>query len=246
MTQLIDTRGNGSLELPETTNFREFPDAQTLAVALAAKVAKVLSAAIQANGSATLAVSGGSTPMPFFEALSQTSLAWDKVQVLLVDERFVPTVDDASNTGLVKRSLIRNLARQASFIEVAVDTPDAESAAAETNRRYASLHWPLDCCVLGMGNDGHTASLFPGSPQLASACSDSNSQYCCMAEPTGAPHARITLTLPRIRTATALILHITGASKLETLRAAVADLKQPEHMPVRYVLNRPLTIFWNP
>ncbi|GAA3963879.1 6-phosphogluconolactonase [Allohahella marinimesophila] len=246
MTQRIETLANGKIEVPETTNFREFPDAQGLAAALAAKVAKVLNAAIQANGSATLAVSGGSTPIPFFEALSQTPLQWDKVQVLLVDERFVATSDDASNTRLVKRSLLKNLARQAKLIEVAVDAPDAEAAAEATNSRYATLHWPLDCCVLGMGNDGHTASLFPGSPQLASACSDTTTRYCCMAEPTGAPHARITLTLPRIRAATALILHIAGDAKLDTLRKALEDMAQPELMPVRYVLNRPLSIFWNP
>ncbi len=246
MTQVIETRSNGTVELPETANFGEFPDAEQLVGALAAKVAKVLTAAIQANGSATLAVSGGSTPIPFFEALNQMPLQWDKVQILLVDERFVPTSDDASNTRLVRHHLLKNHARQAKLIEVAVDAADAVAAAEETNSRYAELHWPLDCCVLGMGNDGHTASLFPGSPQLAMACSEDTTRYCCMAEPTGAPHARITLTLPKIRSANVLILHIAGAAKLDTLREALEGMAQPELMPVRYVLNRPLSIFWTP
>src|SRR5690606_22642235 len=119
MTQRIETQAAGPIELPETTNFCEFPDAQTLAIALAAKVGKVLSAAIQANGSATLAVSGGSTPLAFFEALSQTPLPWENVRVILVDERFVPATDEASNTRLVKRSLMKNLARLATLVEVA-------------------------------------------------------------------------------------------------------------------------------
>ena len=246
MTQHIKTQADGSIELPETAKFIEYPDSETLAGALAAKVAKVLSAAIEAKGSATLAVSGGSTPVPFFHALSSTPLQWDKVQVLLVDERFVPVSDEASNTRLVKANLLKNHAREAKFVAVAVEAPDAETAAHETNSRYAQLKWPLDCCVLGMGNDGHTASLFPGSPQLAMACDESSTRHCCMAEPTGAPHARITLILPSIRSANALILHVAGTAKLETLRNALGRMEQPELMPVRYVLNRPLSIFWNP
>lgn len=246
MTQRIETQCNGYIELPETTNFLEFPDALTLAHALAEKVVKVLNLAIQAKGRATLAVSGGSTPVLFLETLSQIPLQWDKVRVILVDERFVPRSDEASNTRLVQQSLMQNCARQAKLIEVAVDASDADAGVEVTNSRYAQLDWPLDCCILGMGNDGHTASLFPGSPQLTEACSESATRYCCMTEPTGAAHARITLTLPRIRSATALILHIGGAAKLDTLRDAVKAMAQPELMPVRYVLNRPLSIFWNP
>lgn len=233
-------------ELPDHIDMRVFDDTDTLADALASHVAASLGAALHRRGTALLAVSGGSTPLPFMRALSKASISWSQVGVLLVDERFVKPDSEDSNTRLVRDNLLQNAAAEAELVEVAVEQDNADLCALETNQRYSDLAWPLDACVLGMGTDGHTASLFPGSPELATAMAGDGGLFCCKTTPTGASHERITLTLPVIRSSASLILHIVGDAKLATLKRALSALDQVDDMPVRAVLDLPLTIYWCP
>jgi 6-phosphogluconolactonase len=224
---------------------RTFTDKQQLADALAEAVASNLKAGIAARGEASLAVSGGSTPAKFFQTLAQRAdVAWDKVTVTLVDERWVDESSDRSNGKLVKANLLQGRAAAAEFVPLyqGGTVPDVPGAnAAQTN-----VPQPLDAAILGMGNDGHTASFFPGGDNLKEALTAEGPVIAINAPGAGEP--RVTLTLKRLVAARALYLHIEGEEKVETLRKAEAE-GPIEAMPVRAILRQtqtPLTIFWCP
>lgn len=214
---------------------------------LAEVIATDLRTAIAARGQATLAVSGGRTPIPLFQALAQQDLAWDKVVVTLVDDRWVDADHKDSNEALVRTNLLVGRAMTARFISLKADTATPEESLAVLEGRLADLPVPLDVVVLGMGDDGHTASWFPRAPQLASAITPSAGQKLAWTDPVTAPHLRITLTLPVVEAARHVILHIAGAGKLPVL--AEAQKQAPlDQMPIRYVLHSEkvaLDVYWS-
>ena len=224
---------------------RTFTDKQRLADALSEAVAADLKAGIAARGAASLAVSGGSTPALFFRTLSsRQDIAWDKVTVTLVDERWVDETSDRSNARLVKANLLQNQAAAATFVPLYQGgaRPDVTSTAAA----LARVPSPLDAAILGMGNDGHTASFFPGGDTLHEALTGEGPVVAIEAPGAGEP--RVTLTLRQLLAARALYLHIEGEEKVETLQRAEAS-GPVEDMPVRAILRQtqtPLTIFWSP
>jgi 6-phosphogluconolactonase len=224
---------------------RTFNNRQQLADALAEAVAVNLKAGIAARGKASVALSGGTTPVAFFQALSRRDdVPWDKVTVTLVDERWVDETSDRSNARLVKQHLLQGRAAAATFVPLyqGGDTPDAAKASAA----QAAVPRPLDAAVLGMGNDGHTASFFPGGDTLNEALTAEGPVIAIRAPGAGEP--RVTLTLKQLLAARALYLHIEGEGKLETLRKAEAE-GPIEDMPVRAILREtstPLTIYWCP
>lgn len=207
---------------------------------LAADIAACLAAAIAARGKATLAVSGGSTPIPLFKVLADAELDWSAVAVTLVDERWLAPEHADANAGLVRQYLLRGKATAATFLPLYCEGLDAQAAQPEVNKRLATLAWPLDVVVLGMGSDGHTASLFPGSDVLPNALEgrDSRGQQsrCCAVTPVAAPHDRMTLTLPAILESEALFLHIRGSDKRKILELAMQEGPAAE-LPIRAVLH---------
>jgi 6-phosphogluconolactonase len=215
--------------------------------AIAAHVADALRAAIAARGQASLAVSGGKSPIPMFEALREQDLDWSRVSIVLVDERIVPRDHEASNTALVARHLLQGQAAAARFLlffrELAprfnAEVLDALVEDAET--RIADLPWPLDVAVLGMGEDAHTASLFPGAPGYARAIATDERLAWVVPEqaPVPAPHARITFTLSALLAARELLLSIAGESKLVVYRQAA--LARDEALPISLVLHQDQT-----
>ena len=224
---------------------RTFNGKQQLAAALAGAVAANLKAGIAARGEASVALSGGTTPVGFFQALSRRDdVQWDKVTVTLVDERWVDETSDRSNARLVKQNLLQGRVAAATFVPLyqGGDVPDAAKASAA----QASVPRPLDAAVLGMGNDGHTASFFPGGDTLSEALTAEGPVIAIRAPGAGEP--RVTLTLKQLLAAKALYLHIEGEGKVETLRKAEAE-GPIEDMPVRAILREtstPLTIYWCP
>ena len=213
---------------------RIFETREALAETLARDVADELARAIAAKGKAVLAVSGGSTPKLFFEKLSEIGLPWSRVSITLVDERQVPEESERSNARLVKAHLLRNKAAAANFIPLFAN-PAAEKAP------------PFDVAILGMGNDGHTASFFPGGDRLAEALDRSSGQRLIGISAPGAGEPRLTFTLPVLEQAGRLALHIEGADKKAVLAKALG--KGPaENMPVRAVLRSatPITLYWCP
>ena len=213
---------------------RIFEAREALAASLARDVADELSRAIEAKGRATLAVSGGTTPKLFFEKLSMIDIPWSRVSVTLVDERQVPESSERSNARLVRAHLLQNKAAAARFVPL-VGNPDAENIPA------------FDVAVLGMGNDGHTASFFPGGDTLAEAIDAETRKRLIAITAPGAGEPRLTFTLPVLAQAGRLALHIEGAEKKQVLKQALAEGPQ-EDMPVRAVLRgpAPVTLYWCP
>lgn len=226
----------------------QFQDRVALAEALADRVAALLSAAIAARGAASLAVSGGSTPKLFFEALSTRDIAWDRVTVTLVDERFVPADHPRSNHLLVATHLLKDKAAPARFVPLYHAAANAEDAAALATDETASLGKPFDVVILGMGNDGHTASFFPGGDRLDAALDPLGARRVMTMEAEGAGETRLTFSYPALADARLLILHIEGAEKKAVLDRALAGSDTRE-MPVRALLERaptPPDIYWAP
>jgi 6-phosphogluconolactonase len=224
---------------------REFDDGAALAPAFASWTADILSAAIEARGAALLVVSGGSTPLRYFQALSTRAVDWSRVSVTLADERCVPDDHPRSNARLVREALLRNFADKATFVPLADSrlTPEQELAAASA--RIARLPMPADLVVLGMGDDGHTASWFPKGQGLAEAMDPAARALVAPIAAPGAPEPRLTLTGRVILRARKLALQIEGADKLATLARALGE-GPSEEMPIRAVLRQAadrLTIF---
>jgi 6-phosphogluconolactonase len=234
------------LEFPAGLKASEFDNPEALASALADHVAERLSAAIAHNphGIATLVVSGGKSPVAFFQALAQKPIQWSKVCISLADERWVPTEHADSNAGLLKRYLFQGPAAEAGFFSLYRPTTTLDEAAAATDEALKELP-KIDVLVLGMGDDGHTASLFPDSPNLAEALDLDSTRRCLPMLAPSIPHQRLTMTRSLLASAMTPILSISGQAKLETLRKALAGDDLAE-MPVRAFLNPSLEIYWCP
>lgn len=219
-----------------------FQDGSGLAQALADAVAQALRAAIESRGRASLLVSGGRSPVAFFDQLSRRELPWSKVTVGLVDERWVPVTDPHSNEGLVRRHLLQNEATEASFSGLYQGAKTVEASADQAERLLRDFPWPADVLVLGMGEDGHTASLFPGMANLAEALDPKGSRTCLATRAPSEPKDRLTLTLPRLESARRRFLEIHGAFKRQVLARALAG----EPLPIGRFLQAPLDVYWCP
>ncbi|XPF95486.1 6-phosphogluconolactonase [Colwellia sp. RE-S-Sl-9] len=213
----------------------DFNTRNELDEALATKVANELSKAIAEKGKASLAVSGGSTPKGFFKALSQIDLAWDKVTITLADERWVDFESDASNTRLVHENLLQNNAKAATFFHIKKGEQLSESTLTELNIAAKESVLPLDVLILGMGEDGHTASLFPCSDQIEQGLSLNNTDALMKVVPKTAPNNRITFTFSHLIQSKNIILHVCGESKKTVLAQANAGADFFE-MPIRAFL----------
>jgi 6-phosphogluconolactonase len=224
---------------------REFADGEQLARGLANWTAERLSAAIAARGVALLIVSGGKSPARFFDLLSNMDLDWTRVAITLADERRVADDSPRSNARLVRERLLQNRAEAASFTPLAdVRLPEDQELAA-ASARVANLPSPADVVILGMGDDGHTASWFPGADGLAEAMDPGARQLVLPIRAANAGEPRLTLTGRVILRARAIALEIEGEAKLATF-AAARESGPEEAMPIRAVLTRAadrLTVF---
>lgn len=232
------------LKLPQGVSAHEFRSPVLLAEGLALKVAKQLSDAISERGTAVLVVSGGRSPVAFFQHLAKQALDWANVVVSLADERWVPVEHPDSNAGLLKRYLFQGPAAKAQFLSLYSAAANLERAAEHADRLLAELP-SIDALVLGMGDDGHTASLFPNSPNLEEALQPDGARRCWPMLAPSVPHQRLSMSRALLASAKFKVLSISGQSKLTTLSAALAGDDVAE-MPIRAFLQPTLEIYWCP
>lgn len=225
-----------------------FANAAELARNLADKVAASLSTAIASRGTASIAVSGGSTPKLFFQELSTRDLDWSKVTITLVDERFVPADNPRSNHLLVATNLLQNKATAAVFQPLYQAAGSVEDAAKLATTATQAIGNPFDVAILGMGGDGHTASFFPGGNNLAVALDPTTPRGIITMDAEGAGEPRLTFTFSSLQDARLLVLHIEGESKKDVLTKAEGNGDEAD-MPIRAILRRaasPVDIYWAP
>ena len=225
-----------------------FPDRQALAAALAGEIKVDLEEAIPARGAGSLVVSGGRTPLELFTRLRDEKLDWTRVWVTLADERWVETTAEASNERLVRETLLVGAAAAAHFVGLKNPAPTPEAGADWASRALTRVPHPFDVVVLGMGEDGHTASLFPGSLALARGLDPGAPPACIAVNALIAPHARVSLNLAALLDARRIVLHIEGDKKWEVYQRARAPGTAAE-MPVRAVLQQkevPVDVYWSP
>lgn len=218
-------------QIPE----HDFSDPNALAEQLATAVAGRLHHAVSQHGQALIAVSGGRSPALLFDRLSALKLDWSRVTITLVDERWVPEADSASNSRLIRDHLLKREASSARFLSLKSDAPTAAQGQPRCEAMLRSLPLPFDIVLLGMGDDGHTASLFPRAPELAHGLA--TDALCVAATATAAPRERMTLTLAGLLQSRLLILQLGGEAKRAVYRQALAD-GPVEDMPIRAIIRQ--------
>lgn len=227
----------------------EYDDAAELADAVAGDIQFVIESAIDARGSAVIALAGGKTPLPAYEKLAKAKLDWKRVTIIPSDERIVPLGDPLSNVTALGKTFIPKGARVIPVVPKATD--DYKAAGRSADALMQDLHWPLDLCMLGVGGDGHTASIFPG-PDFDEALNGPRERRALgvMPDPLPpeAPVARVTLSRAGIITARALLIAVTGDAKRKVIEDAISEGAGSRY-PIGRVLadvELPVDIHWAP
>lgn len=231
-----------------------YADARQLASTLAQQLAATLSAACRDRGVATLVVSGGRTPLPLFEQLRATAVDWSQVRITLADERWVDPDGPESNERLLRDSLLAGAAVAAQFVPLKNAAPSAAAGAGLAWDKLQTLQRPFDVVVLGMGDDGHTASLFAQSPGARAALDPAAEPACVPMTAPVSPHERLSLNLAALLQARRLILHITGEHKWQVYQDALREAAQAGQsrlapLPITAVLAQsavPVEVYWAP
>lgn len=218
----------------------QYPDRETMMGMLSDLVMDQLAEALGQKGQANLAVPGGTTPGPFLEMLSNAPLDWANIHVMLTDERFVPESSDRSNTRLLRETLLRNNAATAQLVPFYRQAEKPEEVVGELAESLGAC-LPLDVCVLGMGADMHTASIFPGADRLADALDRDSGHVILPMRAPGAPEPRLTLTAPILRAAKNIHVLIAGAEKKAALETAFLE-GPDEEAPIRTILSAPTEV----
>lgn len=221
--------------------FIDYPDEDLMAVHLANILAGELTAALEHKVRVLFVVPGGTTPGPVFDNLCDADLDWERVDVLLSDERWLPEVHIRSNTRLVRERLLTGRAAKARYLPLYVKADAPETVLAELESNIAP-ELPVDVCLLGMGTDMHVASLFPGADNLATAL-DRNAPVLVPMRAPDVPEPRLTLSARVLADALALHIAITGHAKKGALERARG--LPPERAPVAAVLDE-ATVHWAP
>src|SRR3990170_2884132 len=226
----------------------EYDGAEEMADAVAGDIGFIVESALDARGSALLALPGGKTPLPVFERLAEADLPWKKVTIIPTDERLVPLDSPLSNIRAIAGIFLKAGAR---VFPIGTDIADYRLAGNSADARLQDLQFPPDLVWLGMGEDGHTASIFPG-PDLQDALDAPKARRAVgvMPDPLPpeAPVPRVTLTRAAILSARTILITITGQDKRDLLEQAIAD-GQSSKLPIGRVLaelEQPIDIHWCP
>lgn len=232
--------------MAEEIEYWEFDAVEDLIDQVVGDVSFIIEQALDARGQALVAFPGGSTPKPILEKLAQANIRWKSVTIIPTDDRLVPVDNAMSNVAMIAKIFIPKGAR---VLPIASDAADHHLAGKAANARLADLHWPPDLVWLGMGRDGHTASIFPGPDMESALNSNADVRAVGVAPdplPPEAPVNRVTLTASAIAAARTTMLVISGAEKRVVLDAAVEQGKKSPY-PIGQVLekiNVPVDVYW--
>lgn len=225
----------------------EYDDASEMADAVAGDVQFIIESAIDARGAAVIALSGGKTPLPIYEKLTKAKIDWKRVTIVPGDDRIVPLGDPLSNVTAIGKVFLAKGARVIPL--VSATAPDYKAAGRAADALLQDVHWPLDLCLLGVGGDGHAASIFPG-PDFDEALNGPKERRALgvMPDPLPpeAPVARVTLSKAAIISARALMIAVTGQAKRDVLEQAI-EQGASSNYPVGRILadvELPVDIHW--
>ena len=226
----------------------DYDSVDEMADAVAGDIGFIIESALDARGVALIAVPGGNTPLPIFVRLAKAELNWKKVTIIPTDERLVPMSDEKSNVRAIAQAFLPTGAR---VFPIGSDIADYKLAGNSANAKLDDLKFPLDLAWLGVGADGHTASIFAG-PDLDEALNAPKGRNAVgvMPDPlpADAPVPRVTLTRSAILSARTVLITVTGNAKKELLEGAIAD-GQSSKLPIGRVLaeaEQPIDIHWCP
>ena len=226
----------------------DYDDAAELADAIAGDIGFIVESALDQRGDCVLALSGGKTPVPAYQKLAQAKVNWKKVTIVPVDDRLVAVTDPASNAGMLAKIFLPKGGR---VMPLGAANADYRMAGNAADARLKDLKWPPDLVLLGMGADGHAASIFPG-PDLEEALNAPRARRAIgvMPDPlpADAPYPRVTLTRAAILSARALMIVVTGDDKRKVLEQAIAD-GTGSRVPIGRILadiELPIDIHWSP
>ncbi|MDQ3195344.1 MAG: 6-phosphogluconolactonase [Pseudomonadota bacterium] len=225
-----------------------FDDGAALASEMARRIADRLATAIAVREKATLVLSGGRTPIPFFEQLRQRTLPWARLVITLADERWVSATSADSNERLVRDHLLQGDAGMARFFGLKNAAPTPHEGLPNCSTMLGQLPRPYDVVVLGMGDDGHFASLFPDTSGLAAALDPYSEARCVAVNSPSAQYQRMSQTLAALVDARLLVLHIEGERKWRRYREAL-DSGPARELPARALLGQqrtPVEVYWAP
>ena len=228
----------------EMENF--FDSREAASVAAAERIAAALGRRLDAQGEASVVVSGGTSPAGVFAELARMPLAWPDVHVILSDERWVPPEHEESNEKLVRDTLLTGEAKEATVLPVYKPGVTVEERCVELNDELRLAPFPFACALLGMGEDGHFASLFPDAENLEEGLDVDSSELSIPVNTAASPHPRVSLTLSALSRSDEILLLMFGDRKREVYEAA----KQTANgYPVFHLLRQkraPVYVYWAP
>lgn len=223
-----------------------FESREEASIAAAQEIGQRLAARLKLQPGASLVVSGGTTPARCFGELAQSGLDWPRVHVLLSDERWVPPDDEASNERLVRETLLQEQAASARLLSVYSSSTSITQRCDEIDRQVRVGPFPFACALLGMGADGHFASLFPDAANLGEGLDVDAERLCIPVETAASPHPRVSLTLAALARSDSIVLLMFGDEKREVYEQA--KLKG-SRLPVAHLLRQkraPVHVYWAP
>ncbi len=213
-------------------------------IAAAEHIAAALRTKLNSQDYAGLIVTGGSSPARCYAELADTELEWSHVHVLLSDERWVPASDDNSNEKLVRETLLINSAAEAELLPIYSSDTSVVERCLELNEMLPAMPLPFACSLLGMGEDGHVASLFPDAENLAAGLDENSVDWCIPVSTAASPHPRVSLTMKALLNSEQIVLLIFGESKRDVFEQARSS---PDAFPVSKLLSQdrtPVHVFW--